>query len=41
MVTKVAEMDDQEYNAALNQMKEVQADATKGALPSRPDERSL
>jgi hypothetical protein len=32
-VTKVAEMDDQEYNAALNQMKEVQADATKGQLP--------
>jgi hypothetical protein len=23
-------MDDQEYNAALNQMKEVQADAVKG-----------
>lgn len=29
VVTRIAEMDDQEYNAALNQMKEVQADATK------------
>jgi hypothetical protein len=28
-VTQIAQMDDQEYNAALNQMKEVQADATK------------
>jgi len=40
-VTKIAEMDDQEYNAALNQMKEVQADATKGALPGGPQGRSL
>jgi hypothetical protein len=40
-VTKIAEMDDQEYNAALNQMKEVQADATKGQLPGGPAERSL
>ena len=30
LVTRIAEMDDQEYNAALNQMKEVQADAVKG-----------
>jgi hypothetical protein len=28
-VTKIAEMDDAEYNAALNQMKEVQADTAK------------
>jgi hypothetical protein len=40
-VTAIAEMDDQEYNAALNQMKEVQADATKGQLPGGPAERSL
>jgi hypothetical protein len=40
-VTKIAEMDDQEYNAALNQMKEVQADATKGGPQGGPQGRSL
>jgi hypothetical protein len=39
-VTAIAEMDDQEYNAALNQMKEVQADATKVGGPQAL-ERSL
>lgn len=32
-VQKIADMDDAEYNAALNQMKEAQADAAKGLLP--------
>jgi len=40
-VTKIAQMDDQEYNAALNQMKEVQADATKGGPMGGPQGRSL
>jgi hypothetical protein len=40
-VTKIAQMDDQEYNAALNQMKEVQADATKGGPQGGPQGRSL
>jgi hypothetical protein len=36
-VKRVAQMDEQEYNAALNQMKEVQADATKAGVPGAPN----
>ena len=33
VVQKIADMDDSEYNAVLNQMKEAQADRAKGLLP--------